>query len=114
MCEDEGTKGGNATVEAARCGIRREGNKWVVPVDYKVREGDEKDAREISPQPGRSLRGSMETGRKETGAKKTGRKETGWKEMGVMRREPRKQEGRRRERGRREGRRGRWEGRRQE
>ena len=41
-------------------------------VDDKVWGGDEGDARESSPQPGRRLRGG----------KVTGHKETGWKEMG--------------------------------
>ena len=56
MCKHEGTKGGKATAEAARCGIRREGKGWVVPVVDKVGEGEDRDAREISPQPGRRLR----------------------------------------------------------
>ena len=56
-------------------------------VDDKVGEGDERDASESSPQPGRRIRGGkvtgrMETGRKETGRRETGRKETRRKEMG--------------------------------
>ena len=49
-------------------------------VDDKVREDDERDARESSPQPGRRLRGDKMTGRRETGRKETGRKERGRKE----------------------------------
>ena len=45
-------------------------------VDDKVGEGEEKDARDSSPQPGRRLRGGKVTGRTETG-----RKEMGWKTM---------------------------------
>ena len=54
----------------------------MVPVggtlDDKVGEGDEKDARESSPQLGigRRLRGGEVTEWKETGCKETGRKET--------------------------------------
>ena len=53
----------------------------------KVAEDDERDARESSPQPGRTLRGGkvtdrMETGLMETGHRETGRKETRSKEMG--------------------------------
>ena len=64
----------------------------VVPVgavDDKVGGGDdERDAREISPQPGRRLRGGRVTGRRETERMGTGRKEmegktTGEKETGA-------------------------------
>ena len=51
-------------------------------VDDKVGEGDERDARESSPQPGRRLRGGKVTGRKETGRRETGQKKTRRKEMG--------------------------------
>ena len=47
---------------------------------------DERDAREISPQPGRRLRGGRVTGRRETERMGTGRKEmegTGEKETGA-------------------------------
>ena len=50
----------------------------VVPVgavDDKVGGDDERDAREISPQPGRRLRGGRVTGRRETERMGTGRKE---------------------------------------
>ena len=30
MCEEEGTRGGDGTVEAARCGIVGKGKRWVV------------------------------------------------------------------------------------
>ena len=43
-------------------------------VDYKVGEGDERDARESSPLPGRRLRGGKVRGRRETGRKETKRK----------------------------------------
>ena len=62
-------------------------------VDDKVGEGDKRDARENSHQPGRRLRGGKvrgrkgtgryETGRKETVRKETVRKETGGKTMGM-------------------------------
>ena len=45
-------------------------------VDDKVGK-DTRYAREISPQPGRKLRGGKVTGRRETGRNETGRKETG-------------------------------------
>ena len=41
-------------------------------VDDKVWGGDERDARESSPQPGRRLRGGKGTGQKEMGRKETG------------------------------------------
>ena len=49
---------------------------------------DERDAREISPQPGRRLRGGRVTGQRETERMGTGRKEmegktTGEKETGA-------------------------------
>ena len=40
---------------------------------------DERDAREISPQPGRRLRGGKVTGRRETERMGTGRQEMGGK-----------------------------------
>ena len=49
----------------------------VVPVgavDDKVGGDDERDAREISPQPGRRLRGGRVTGRRETERMGIGRK----------------------------------------
>ena len=57
------------------------------PIDDKVGEDDERDARESSPLSGRRLRGGKvtghrETGRKETRRRETGRKETRRKEMG--------------------------------
>ena len=48
-------------------------------VDDKVREDDERYARESSLQPGRRLRGNKVTGHRETGHKEKGRKETGRK-----------------------------------
>ena len=48
-------------------------------VDDKVGEGDEKDARESSPQPGIRLRGVKVTRRKEIGRNETGPKEMGRK-----------------------------------
>ena len=51
-------------------------------VDDKVGK-DTRDARESSPQPGRTLRGGKVTGRRETGRKGTGGKTTGVKERGV-------------------------------
>ena len=51
-------------------------------VDDKMGEGDERDARESSPRPGRRMRGGKVTGRKVTGRKETGRNETGGKTMG--------------------------------
>ena len=51
-------------------------------VDDKVGK-DTRDAREISPQPGRKLRGGKVTGRRETGRKETGRKGTGGKTTGA-------------------------------
>ena len=53
----------------------------VVLVGGKVGEGDERVARENSPQPGRGLRGGKVTGWKEIGRKEMGWKETGGKEM---------------------------------
>ena len=46
MCEDEGTRGGDGTAEATRCGIRGDGRDWANgsggrTVDDKVGEGDE-------------------------------------------------------------------------
>ena len=63
----------------------------VVPVwavDDKVGGDDERDAREISPQPGRRLRGGRVIGRRETERMGTGKKEmegkiTGEKETGA-------------------------------
>ena len=52
-------------------------------VDDKVGEGDKRDDRENSHQPGRRLRGGKVTGRYETGRKETVRKETGGKTMGT-------------------------------
>ena len=43
-------------------------------VDDKVREDNERDARESSPQPGRRLRRCKVIGRRETGRKETGRR----------------------------------------
>ena len=60
------------TAEAARCGSGGEGAgelcKWLWwgTVDDKVREDDERDAMESSPQHGRKLRGGKVTGRGET------------------------------------------------
>ena len=57
----------------------------VVPVgavDDKVGGDDERDAREISPLPGRRLRGGRVTGRRETERMGTGRKEMGGKTTG--------------------------------
>ena len=51
-------------------------------VDDKAGEGDERDARESSPETGRRLRGGKLTGRKETGCKETGRKTMRAKETG--------------------------------
>ena len=63
MCEDEGTRGGDGTAEAAHCGISGKGKcglcqwfRWGGTVDDKVGEGDERDARVSSPQPGGRLR----------------------------------------------------------
>ena len=58
----------------------------VVPVGGvgdKVEEGDERDARERSPQPWRRLRGGKVTRFQETGRDETGRKETGGKTKGA-------------------------------
>ena len=85
----EGTRGGDGSAEAARCGIGGKGRGGLCQwfrwgrVDDKVREGDERDARKTSPQPGRRLRGDKVTGRKETRRKETGHKQTGRKEMGA-------------------------------
>ena len=51
------------------------GGQWMI----KWGEGDEKDARESSPQPGRRLRGDKATGWKEAGRKETEQKEMGQK-----------------------------------
>ena len=55
-------------------------------VGDKVREDDERDARESSPQPGRRLRGVKVTGCRETRRKETGRKEMGGKTTGAKER----------------------------
>ncbi|KAI0233653.1 hypothetical protein LSAT2_016128 [Lamellibrachia satsuma] len=55
---------------------------WGGTEDDKVREDDERDAREGSPQPGRRLRGGKVTSRRETGRRETVPKETRRKEMG--------------------------------
>ena len=88
MCEDEGTRSGDASAEAARCGIGGKGRgglcqwfRWGT-VDDKMGEGDEKDDRESSSQPGRRLRGGKVIGRKETGRKEMGRKTMRTKETG--------------------------------
>ena len=79
MCEDEGTRDGVGTAEAARCGNGEKGTgglcQWFQwgTVGNKVGEDDERDARESSPQNGRRLRGGKVTGHRETG-----RKEQGW------------------------------------
>ena len=109
MGESEGTRGGHAAVEAARCALvgREEVDcacgSGEETANKKVGEGDERDARESLPHTGRTLRRGKVTGRKETGGKETGRKETKGRRC-----ERRRREGRRRERKRREGRR--WEG----
>ena len=51
-------------------------------VDDKLWGDDERDAREISPRPGRRIRGGKVTGRRETGRMGTGRKEMGGKTTG--------------------------------
>ena len=95
MCPDEGTRGGDGTADAARSGIGGKGRgglcqwfRWRI-VDDKAGEGDERDARESSLQPGRRLRGGKVTGRKETcrktmGAKATEGNVTGAKAQGVQ------------------------------
>ena len=57
--------------------------RWRVTVADEMVEGDERNARESSPQPGRKLRGGKVTWRKETGRKETERKETGGTETGA-------------------------------
>ena len=63
-------------LKAARCGSGGKGAGglcqwfWWGTVDDKVGEDDERDARESSPQPGRT--GRRETGRKEMGCRETG------------------------------------------
>ena len=85
MCKDEGTRGGDGTTVAL---VGREevgcvsGSSGGGTMDDQVGEGDERDARESSPQSGRRLRGGKVTGRKETGCKEKGSKETGRKETG--------------------------------
>ena len=51
-------------------------------VDDKLGGDDERDAGEISPRPGRRLRGGKVTGRRETGRTRAGRKEMGGKTTG--------------------------------
>ena len=92
MCDDEGTRGGDGSAKAARCGSGGKGRgrlcQWGT-VDDKVGEDDERDAGESSPQHGRRLRGSNVTGWKESGRK----------EKGGLRLEGRQWERRRRGRG---------------
>ena len=82
MREDEGTRGGDGSAEAARFGVDGKGRgglsqqfQWGT-VDNNVGGGDERDARESPPQPRRRLRGSKVTEQKETGCKETGQKVT--------------------------------------
>ena len=86
MYEDEGTRGGVGTAEAARCGNGGKGAgglckrfRWGT-IDDKVGDDDERNARGNSPLSGRRLRGGKVTGRRETGRRETGRKETGRKD----------------------------------
>ena len=74
MCEDEGTRGGVGTAEAARCGNGGKGTgglcqwfQWGGTADDKVGEDYERDARESSPQLGRRVRGGKVAGCKEMG-----------------------------------------------
>ena len=52
MCENEGTTVGDGTANSVGCTNGSGGGT----VNVKVGEGDEKDAKESSPQPGRRLR----------------------------------------------------------
>ena len=77
MFEDEGTRGGVGTAEAARYGNGGKGTsalcqwfRWGTVYD-KVGEDDERDARESSTQPGKRLRGGNVTSCRETGHKET-------------------------------------------
>ena len=78
MCEEEGTRGGDGTAEAARCGsVGREEVGCVSgssggTLDDKVGEGDKRDDRESSPQPSRSLRGGKVAGRKRLDVRRRG------------------------------------------
>ena len=90
MFEDEGTRGGDGTAEAARCGIGRKGRgrlcqwfRWR-RVDDIVGEGNGRYARESSPQPGRRLRGGKVTGRNETGRDGTVQKETRFNKIAIL------------------------------
>ena len=86
MYEDEGTRGGGRTAAEAHFGGKGSGGlcmcfRWGRK-DDKVWGGDESDARESSPQPGRRLREGKVTLRMETGRKGDGSEGDGSEEGG--------------------------------
>ena len=97
MCEDEGTRGGVGTAEAARCGNGGKGTgglcQW-----FRWGKVDNKGGEdyESSPQPGRRLRGGKVTGRRGQDVR---RRDVS--RLDERRREGKKQEGRQLERRRR-------------
>ena len=80
MCEDEGTRGGDGSAEAARFGVVGKGRgvlcQWFRwgggTVDDKLVGSGERYARKSPPQPGRRMKGGKVTGRKEMGGTETG------------------------------------------
>ena len=89
--EDKGTRGGDGTAETLWHLVEREevscasgsGGSGGRVMDGKMGEGDERGARENSPQSGRRLRVDRMTGPKEKGRKETRHKETGSNEKGA-------------------------------